>query len=99
MEPLVKKTNLKELVLLLVGLALIGFVVFIDPRELNTNSPPVARRLALSILLVLSGLFCAFRNPRFLGAAQVWFGFVLITCGGALWWITFAFQRTWGWWL
>jgi hypothetical protein len=57
------------------------------------------RRFGVSVLLVLSGLFLILGNHdnkgRFIRAAFIYGGFILIAAGGFLWWIAFAFPRGW----
>jgi len=76
-----------------------------DSKSGQPQRPPLCRRFVLSISLLLSGLFLAFRdrkyandNGRVLSSPEI-LGLLLSGCGLAVWWITFAFPASWGWWL
>lgn len=67
--------------------------------------PPIDRRFALAVCLFLGGFFWSFRyrenldnSGRLLSPANI-FGLLLSGLGLLVWWGTFAFPSTWGWWL
>lgn len=69
------------------------------------NEPPIGRRLTLAVCLFLGGFFWSFRYredfdySRRLLSAENLFGLFVTGLGLFVWWGTFAFPCTWGWWL
>ena len=68
------------------------------------NHPPIGRRLVILIFGVLGGFLCCLagiqqfdRNRRMIGVALVAFGLGGCAVGLGLWWATFSFSDTWGW--
>jgi hypothetical protein len=66
--------------------------------------PPIGRRLVILIFGVLGGFLCCIagiqqfdRNRRMIGVALVAFGLGGCAVGLGLWWATFSFSDTWGW--
>ena len=69
------------------------------------DEPPVGRRLTIAGCLFCLGLFLSFwyreksdNGGLGLRPANV-FGLLLVGIGLFVWWGTFAFPSTWGWWL
>ena len=94
------------LALLCVALVLVGVTVGqIVNCTGEPNEPPIGRRFTLSLGLFLSGFFwsCRYRqesnNSRGLLSSSNIFGLSLSWLGLLIWWGTFAFPSTWGWWL
>jgi hypothetical protein len=71
---------------------------------IEPNYPPIGRRLVILIFGVLGGFLCCLagiqqfdRNRRMIGVALVAFGLGGCAVGLGLWWATFSFSDTWGW--